>query len=75
MRTGGWMPLLSATYAKSTGTLLTSEDTISGYYPIGSIPHVPVRLRLMAEALVPNSTGKLKNSSYVEFVGSVIPGA
>ena len=73
MRTGGWINI-AGTYAKSTGTVVAVEDTFSGYVPVGSVPHAPVRVRLTAQALVPNSTGRVKNSSYIQLFGQVIPG-
>lgn len=72
--TGSWIPLLG-TLSKATGTLTTSEDTLSGYIPVGSITHAPVRFRLMAQSLVPNSTGKVKNSSRIKMVGNILPGS
>ena len=71
--TGAWIPI-HGTLSKGIGTLLTSEDTLSGYIPVGSIPHAPVRLRLRAKALQPSASGKIKNSSYIRMVGNVIPG-
>ncbi len=73
IRTGSWINI-SGTLAKATGTALAVSDTLSGYIPIGSIAHAPVRFRLMGEALIPNSSGEVKSSSYIKLVGNVIPG-
>ena len=73
MRTGSWLPLMG-TFSKSTGTLLSSEDTLSNYLSVGSLPHSPIRVRLTADALQPNSYGRVKNSSKLILVGSPIPG-
>jgi len=73
-RTGAYVNL-SGTYQKAVGTLTTSEDTLSGYVPVASLPVAPFRLKLTAigiQAAV--CTGKVKNSSYVRLVGTVIPG-
>ena len=67
---------LSGTLSKAVGTLITSEDTLEGYIPVGSIPAAPVRIRLMASGLNASvATGKVKNNSYVRLVGIVIPGS
>ena len=73
-RTGSWINI-SGTYTKGMGTLVNVVDTLSGYVPVASMPHAPVRLRLMAQGLVASSmTGEVKNASYVRLVGIVIPG-
>jgi len=73
-RTGGWIPAI-ATIAKGVGTLTTSEDTITGYVPVASLPHAPLRVSLMAVGLrAAVVTGKVKNSSVVDLMGVVIPG-
>lgn len=74
-RTGAWINV-SGTYTKGVGTLTTSEDTFSGYVPVGSITHAPVRLRLTAVGVRDlAASGRIKNSSFVELVGLVIPGS
>ncbi len=66
---------IQATLSKGIGSLLTSEDTLSGYLSTGSFPHAPIRLVLTAVGLVAATmSGKVKNSSYVKLVGVVIPG-
>ena len=70
---------LAPTYSKGIPTSGVSgdpaEDTVSGYVPVGTLKHAPFRISLMAEGLVANSmTGEVKNSSYVELAGVVIPG-
>ncbi len=66
---------ISNTLTKGVGTLTTSEDTLSGYVPVGSVPVAPVRIRLLATGLrVAVCTGKVKNNSYIRLVGLVIPG-
>lgn len=77
-RTGAWIGI-TGTYVKGIPTSGVAgdpaEDTFSGYIPVGSIPHAPVRLRLTAVGLVANSmTGEVKNSSYIRLAGVVIPG-
>ena len=75
LRTSPWINI-SGTYSKGVGTLVTSEDTFSGLIPVGSVTHAPVRLRLTAVGIIDLScSGKIKNSSFVELVGNVIPGA
>ena len=75
LRTGAYVNL-AGTYAKVIGTLVTVDDTFSGYFPVGSLSHAPLRLRLMAiDRVRANAlTGAVKNSSYVRIVGNVIPG-
>jgi len=66
---------IAGTYTKGVGTLTTSEDTFSGYIPVGSVPNAPVRARLMAQGLRAAVVhGKIKNNSYVRMIGIVIPG-
>ena len=75
LKTGGWIPI-QGTYTKGVGTLLTSEDTLSGRIPVGSLTHFPARFRLMAQGLRASvAQGKVKNTSYINAVGIVIPGA
>ncbi|KKK83841.1 hypothetical protein LCGC14_2789340 [marine sediment metagenome] len=75
LRASAYVPLV-ATYAKGVGTLTTSEDTLSGYMPVASLPHAPVRVRLMAVGLRASVvTGRVKNSSFIQLIGNVIPGA
>ena len=51
------------------------EDTLSGFFPVGSLPEAPFILDLIAQGLVASGlTGEVKNSSYVKLVGIVIPG-
>ena len=67
---------ITGTYQKAVGTLAASEDTFSGYIPIGSLPYAPVRLILTA--IGPDRAavcqGRVKNSSYIRLVGNIIPG-
>lgn len=78
---GTYVPLTGAyvsahaTLSKLVGTLLSYEDTLSGYIPLGSIPYAPVRISLMAGGLAAaNLKGEVKNSSFVAFKGIAIPG-
>ena len=72
--TSAYTPICG-TYEKGVGTLVTSEDTISGYVAVGSVPGAPVRVRLQAFGLKASvGQGKVKNDSYVRLVGIVIPG-
>ena len=74
-RTGSWVGLLG-TLSKGVGTLTTSEDTLSGYVPVASLPIAPFRISLMAQGLrAAVVTGKVKSSSIVDIVADVIPGA
>lgn len=76
IRTGSWLNF-TGTYTKGVGTLLTSEDTFSGYIPVGSLSHAPARIQLSAVGIIsPSASGRVKNSSFVELEGNVlIPGA
>ena len=70
---------LMATYSKGIPTSGVAgdpaEDTFSGYSPVGTLRRAPVRISLMAVGLVASSmTGEVKNSSFVELAGIVIPG-
>ena len=66
---------ISGTLAKGIASNAAVEDTLAGFVPVGSIPESPIRFRLMAQAIVDSSmTGKVKNSSYIRLIGSVIPG-
>ena len=70
-----WIPI-SGTYQKGIGSLANSEDTFSGYIPVGSVPRAPLRVNLTANALLnAQYTGRIKNSSFIEITGMVIPGA
>jgi len=73
LKTGSWIPI-TATYAKSIGTNTTSEDVVSGYVPVASLPHAPVRFKLLAVGGQPTLSGTVKNSSYIRLAGNVIPG-
>ena len=68
---------ISGTYQKSIGTLVAVEDSFTGYVPVGSVPHAPVRMRLMAIDGVRASSlyGDVKNSSVIKLIGNIIPGA
>ena len=71
--TGGWVNI-TGTYAKGVGSLLSSEDTFGGYIPVGSVPHAPVRLRLMAAGLAAaEMTGVVRSNSLVQAIGLVMP--
>lgn len=82
----GWAPI-SPTISKGVPTSGVSgdpsEDTLSGYYPVASLPKLAgefqgrgLELRLMAFGLVPSGlVGQVKNSSEIRLVGAVIPGA
>lgn len=66
---------IGATYAKGVAASSTSEDTHSGYLNTGSLPGSPIRFRLTAVATgAARVTGQVKNSSFVEIDGIVIPG-
>jgi len=72
---GSWLGIV-ATLVKGIGSLLNVEDTLSGYVPVASLPHAPVRVKVTAVGRVASSmTGKVKSSSYIRLVGNVIPGA
>lgn len=72
-RTGEWMAL-TATYTNGVATLGSAEATLSGLFPAGSLPIAPIRVRLMATALVQaNSTGEVNAASFIRLVGNVIP--
>lgn len=67
---------IAGTYRKAVGTLAASEDTFTGYIPVGSVAYAPIRLVLTAigiQAAV--CQGRVKNSSIVKLVGNIIPGA
>lgn len=67
---------LSALYQKAVGTALTSEDSLMGNISVGTISKTPFRLSLMARgSAAAIATGKVKNSTYIELVGNIIPGA
>lgn len=77
MKTGSWINF-TGSYGKSMGTLVAAgvSDTFSGFIPVGSLTHAPVRISLMAVGLQSISgKGDVKNSSVVELYGNVIPGA
>ena len=76
--TGAYVNIMG-TYAKGIPTSGVSgdpaEDTVSGYVAVASLPGAPVRAVLTAVGLVASSmAGKVKNSSYFEIEGIVIPG-
>lgn len=73
--TGAAVPI-TGTYARSAGTLLSSEDTFSGYVSVASIPFAPVRLKLIAVDAnkAADFTAKVKSSSFIRMVGHIIPG-
>ena len=67
---------ITGTIQKGVGTLTTSEDTFSGFVPVGSVTHAPVRVRLTATGIGNHAaSGRVKNSSFVKLTGVVIPGA
>jgi len=52
-----------------------AENTVEGYVIVGSIPKAPVRIQMKATALYADAfEAKVKNTSYVRMVGTVIPG-
>ena len=64
-------PLLT----KGIASGANSEDTLSGFIAVGTLPAAPFDIQLTALGLVASSmTGEVKSSSYVKLVGSVIPG-
>ncbi len=67
---------LSGNLEKGVASLSSNEDTLSGYIVTGSVPRLPARLKLTASAALLDDqiTGKVKNSSFVRFEGTVIPG-
>lgn len=70
--TGNYLNI-TGTYTKGVGTLLSSEDTFSGYVPVASLSHAPVRVRLVVAGLqAAVLTGRVKNSSFVDLVGMVL---
>jgi hypothetical protein len=68
---------MTGTYTKGVATTATGvEDTFSGYIPKANVPRAPFRVVLTAQGLSASVfTGKVKNSSFVQFSGTVIPGA
>ena len=67
---------VSPTLSKGIGSLLNSEDTLTGYIHTGSLPRSPFRVNLQAQGLVASSmTGEVKNSSLIQLYCSPIPGA
>ena len=67
---------LCATISKGIGTLLTSDDVLSGRAIVGSIPFAPLRIILTAIGIrAAACQGKISNASYVRMVGAIIPGA
>ena len=67
---------VTGTIQKGVGTLTTSEDTFSGYIPVGSLSHAPVRIKLTATGIGNHSaSGRVKNSSFIKLVGNVLPGS
>ncbi len=66
---------ITATYAKGVAASSTSEDTFSGFLNVASLSGAPIRIRLYAKSTGGDRlTGQLKNSSFVELTGIVIPG-
>ncbi len=66
---------LTGTYTKSIAALANSEDTFSGDIDVGSLPGLPARFQLIVQGgITTNMVAQLKNSSFVEFLGTVIPG-
>ncbi len=65
------------TLSKGVGSLANSEDTLSGYLNVASLPRAPIRIQLIANSALKNASiaGSIKNSTVVKLVGSVIPGA
>ena len=75
IRTSAYVNLVG-TLTKGVASGASSEDTLEGYVPVGSVPNAPVRIRLLARSLYASAfTGQVKNTSYVRMVGIVIPGA
>jgi hypothetical protein len=67
---------LVPTLAKGVTSGANSEDTLSGYLPVASLPKAPVRLRLKAKTLYANGfKGQVRNISFIRMVGTVIPGS
>ena len=66
-----------ASLSKGVASAQSAEDTFSGYINVGSVPRAPFRINLQATAALLNNQmyGRVKNSSYVKFIGTVIPGA
>ncbi len=66
---------ITATYAKGVAASSTSEDTFSGYLNVASLPGVPIRLSLNAVSTgAARVSAQIKNSSFVEISGLVLPG-
>ncbi len=66
---------ISGTYSKGVAASSTSEDTLSGYISVASLPGSPIRVILGASSTgASRLTGQIKNSSFVELAGLVIPG-
>lgn len=66
---------IGATYSKGVAASTTSDDTFTGYLSTASLPGSPIRIRLNAVATgAARVTAQLKNSSFVELEGIVIPG-
>jgi hypothetical protein len=73
-KVGSWANIMG-TYQKGVGTLVSVEDTLTGYLSRLSLPESPIRIRLVAQASVgANIKGEVKNPSLIRIVGSVIPG-
>lgn len=74
LRTASYIGL-HGTLEKSFTTGQTLEDTLSNYLSVGSFLHAPLRFILTAACgSAIGISGKVKNSSYVKLVGTIIPG-
>ena len=71
---GAWIGI-SPTLSKGVGSLANSEDVLSGYVPVGSLPDAPLDIRLMASCLKASQmVGEIKNASLAQLSGFIIPG-
>lgn len=66
---------VSPTLSKGIGSLANSEDTVTGYIAVPSLPRVPFRVNLQAVGLKDSTmTGAVKNSSVIAGYVAPIPG-
>ena len=66
---------MTGTYVKGVASAAASEDTFAGFLAIANVPRAPFRVLLTARANQ-NAvfTGRVKNSSFIQLSGIIIPG-